>query len=114
MQTVIGSLLCGRLRAPLYKLWIKAAALCERNRKGRPVAVDDIRHKQQRNVVRLLFHIGFLHLSDRFCAKHGQRGACFINFLFSDSKFHRGTRQHRFILEKAVRKLHELSDFFLE
>lgn len=55
-------LACGDRSSPFAYLRVKGSALRDRSRKNRAVAVDDIHHKQKRDMMRMPVYIGILNL----------------------------------------------------
>ena len=60
-------LTCGDRSGSFAHLRVKGSALRDRSRKNRAVAVDDIHHKQKRDVMWMSVHIGVLNLHQCFC-----------------------------------------------
>ncbi len=52
---------------PHGQLRLKGRPLSQRYRKHCPVSIDDVEHEQQRNLMRMLFHVSFLYPFCRVC-----------------------------------------------
>ena len=67
----LSSRLCrGMPRHLLNQFRMKGTCLTKRDRSYGPAPVYNIRHKQQRNVMRMFFHIFFLDRPELFCPDH--------------------------------------------
>ena len=97
----------------LDRLRVKGAALGQGNGKHGAVAVDDVRHEQKRNMVRVLGHEFRLQLPDLFRADDGKIAARQTQVLLGQPHIPRRPGRRPFML-KISRQLYQLTDFFLQ
>ena len=90
----------------------KSTAQSKRNGENSFVSVDDICHKNYRNMVWLFFHAPFLKPLDFLCPNSSQDTSCQSQLFAGNSLFHSASCYWSFIFKTAYIQLHHLPDFF--
>ena len=101
-------------RALLHQLRVKGAPLRERDRKDCPKTVDDIRHKDQGNVVRMPLHILPLYPFELSCPHRSQHTSRQTDLLLRVASCVCRTGEHAVIRVKHAAHLQHLVNLFLQ
>ncbi|MNC63112.1 hypothetical protein D3C75_1132070 [compost metagenome] len=102
--------LSGQLRIP-------GAAHGQRNREDGLVAVDNIRHEQQRNTQPVVPQVSLLHPDDGFGSRKIKGGAAGIYHRSGDTQLLHGAGEQRLLLKAFIKssgKLQELGNLLLQ
>ena len=90
----------------------KGAAQSKGNRENSFISIDDIRHKNYRNVVGLFFHAPFLQSPDFLSSDSSQDTSCQRQLFSGNPLFHSASCHRAFLFKTAYIQLHHLPDFF--
>ena len=112
MQTCGCRLSCRHLCARSGKLRTERRALRQRDRIDCAVSVDHIQHKDQRNMMGMVFHIFFLYLFDFFRAENAENGSRQGNILPCHTHVLHRSHRRGILRQELSGNLEQLSDFF--
>ena len=90
----------------------KRRALRQGDRIDGPISVDDIQHEDQRNMMRMMFHILLLNFTDLFCSEYAEHRSGQQDVFLCHAHLLHWPHRSRILCQQLAGNLKDLSDLF--